>query len=278
MPPLGRGAGAPVKLISSTRLQDGQQFSPDGQKVVFSSDRSGTPQIWVCDSNGANATQLTSMDSLNTGSPQWSPDGRLIAFDSVVGGNLSIFLVGADGGKPRTLVVDSHLNSTPSFSRDGQWVYFDSDRSGQYEVWKVRTEGGPLVQVTFHNGFLPMESVDGEYVYYIKGSDLNPGNEGHLWRIPTAGGEEELAMTNPIVDVYWTTGPGGIYFIDPGTKPQPTLKFFDASSKRTNQIASLEKKPACCGREITVSPDGSAILYAQVDSEITNIVVIDNFQ
>src|SRR4029077_5295260 len=120
MPPLGRGAGAPVKLISSTRLQDGQQFSPDGQKVVFSSDRSGTPQIWVCDSNGANATQLTSMDSLNTGSPQWSPDGRLIAFDSVVGGNLSIFLVGADGGKPRALVVDSHLNSTPSFSRDGQ--------------------------------------------------------------------------------------------------------------------------------------------------------------
>jgi serine/threonine protein kinase len=52
-------AGPPTKLVSSTRLQSGAQYSPDGRRIVFISARTGTAQLWACDSDGSNAMELT---------------------------------------------------------------------------------------------------------------------------------------------------------------------------------------------------------------------------
>jgi Tol biopolymer transport system component len=62
---------APTRLIASTRHDNNPKFSPDGQKITFESNRSGTFEIWLCDSDGGNPIQLTSMGS--AGSPSWSP-------------------------------------------------------------------------------------------------------------------------------------------------------------------------------------------------------------
>ena len=54
--------GAP--FITSTRMDANPQFSPDGKRIVFTSgrlNRSGSYEIWVCDSDGSNAEQLTSL-------------------------------------------------------------------------------------------------------------------------------------------------------------------------------------------------------------------------
>jgi Tol biopolymer transport system component len=55
-PPKGH---SPRKVISSSRKDDGPQLSPDGSKIAFESDRSGSGEIWICDRDGANALQLT---------------------------------------------------------------------------------------------------------------------------------------------------------------------------------------------------------------------------
>ena len=52
---------APVPLIQSTRNQGFPTYSPDGKRVAFNSDASGHEEIWVCNSDGSNATQLTSV-------------------------------------------------------------------------------------------------------------------------------------------------------------------------------------------------------------------------
>jgi predicted Ser/Thr protein kinase len=52
-------ASPPSKLISTTRSEYKPQFSPDGKKIAFVSDRSGAEEVWVCDADGANAVQLT---------------------------------------------------------------------------------------------------------------------------------------------------------------------------------------------------------------------------
>jgi Tol biopolymer transport system component len=67
-----------TKLIASTHLDHMPQYSPDGTRIAFASDRSGSHEIWVCDSNGSGTMQLTSFDGPMTSGPHWSPDGRQI--------------------------------------------------------------------------------------------------------------------------------------------------------------------------------------------------------
>jgi Tol biopolymer transport system component len=61
------------KLISSTRVDAGPQFSPDGNTVAYQSDRSGVFEIWLCKRDGTDVRQLTHMGVAWTGTP---PDGR----------------------------------------------------------------------------------------------------------------------------------------------------------------------------------------------------------
>ena len=83
--------GLPVTFISSTRYDESPQFSPDGKRIAFSSDRSGSGEIWVCDSDGLNAVQLTSLGGPLVTMPRWSPDGEHIAFDSSAEGQFDIY-------------------------------------------------------------------------------------------------------------------------------------------------------------------------------------------
>ena len=91
-------SGRPSMVVASSRLDDNPDFSPDGRRIAFQSDRSGSLEVWVCDSDGSHARQLTTFGHGHTGSPRWSPDGTRIAFDSSVDGMYQIYLTGADGG------------------------------------------------------------------------------------------------------------------------------------------------------------------------------------
>ncbi|MGH7453593.1 MAG: adenylate/guanylate cyclase domain-containing protein, partial [bacterium] len=66
----------PAPLISSTQENHFPHYSPDGNKIAFASNRSGSLEIWVCDSDGQNPVQLTFFGSGVTAAPRWSPDGR----------------------------------------------------------------------------------------------------------------------------------------------------------------------------------------------------------
>src|SRR2546429_5895686 len=114
-----------TQLISSSQGDCSPEFSPDGKKVAFVSERSGISQIWICDSDGRNPLQLTSFGGPHgAGSPSWSPDGRLIAFDCGATGLQDIFMISAEGGSPRRLTDGNANNVVPTWSRDGQWIYY----------------------------------------------------------------------------------------------------------------------------------------------------------
>ena len=51
--------GAPTQVVASTREESSPQYSPDGNRIVFVSDQTGSREIWVCDSDGSNSVQLT---------------------------------------------------------------------------------------------------------------------------------------------------------------------------------------------------------------------------
>ena len=59
VPSAGQGTETPERFIASTGGDAYPQYSPDGTRILFGSSRSGYSEIWVCDSDGTNPTQLT---------------------------------------------------------------------------------------------------------------------------------------------------------------------------------------------------------------------------
>jgi Tol biopolymer transport system component/DNA-binding winged helix-turn-helix (wHTH) protein len=265
-------AGPPERFISSTRMESGPQFSPDGSKIAFESTRSGAYEVWMCRSDGSGLVQLTHFNSV-TGTPRWSPDGQQIAFDSRAAGNADIFVVDSQGGPPRKLTSELSNEVVPSWSHDGRWIYFASGRTGGWEVWKAPSTGGPPVQVTCHGGFAAFESPDGRFLYYAKGLTV-PG----LWRIPTKGGEEIELISALEAGYwgYWAVVDSGIYYLNMQTKP--AIAFFDLTTHRTTPVFDLENPPAREAPGLAVSADKKTILYTQLDALNNDIILVENFR
>ena len=271
-------AGPPDRIISSTRMESGPQYSPDGSKIAFESTRSGAYEVWICRSDGSDLLQLTHYDSIS-GTPRWSPNGQQIVFDSRVfgsNGNTDIFVVDSHGGSPRMLTGGASAASSaavPSWSRNGRWIYFASDRSGRWEVWKMPSTGGSAVQVTHRGGFAAFESLDGKVLYYAKGLNV-PG----LWRMPTDGGEESelISSLEPGYWGYWAVVEDGIYYLD--TTAKPGIAFFNVTTHRTTRVFNLENRPAREAPGLAVSPDKGTILYTQVDALSRDITLVENFR
>lgn len=272
--PATKQAGAPIKLIASSLMEAGPQYSLDGQKIAFSSLRSGRSEIWVSDRNGENLVAIASLGK-EDGTPRWSPDGKQITFDSLVEDNWDIYVVGANGGQPRRLTTEAAEDTCASWSRDGKWIYFGSARSGSREIWKMPATGGDAVQVTRQGGFEGFESPDGKYFYYAKGR-----RAAGIWRVPVEGGEETLVLDHHRAGYwrYWAVTEQGIYFATAEVPKHPLLEFFDFASGKVTLIATLEKQihPAIWG--LTVSPDSRAVLYLQYDQRGSDIMLMENFR
>jgi Tol biopolymer transport system component len=264
-------AGLPVTLISSTRMDQMPEFSPDGKKIAFCSDRSGSVEIWICDSDGLNAVQLTSFGGPDVTTPRWSPDGEHIAFDSTAGGQFDIYTVNVNGGKPRRLTTDPANDGNPSWSHDGRWIYFDSKRTGEAQVWKIPANGGAEVQVTRKGGIGPLESPDGKFLYYAKA--LFGTN---VWKVPVGGGEETEVFESLSAYTNMAIVNNGIYFIPTQSASKgSSIQFFSFPTGKIKPIATIERT---AGFGLAVSPDGRWILYTQVDQQGSDLMLVENFR
>ncbi|PYV25321.1 MAG: hypothetical protein DMG24_09330 [Acidobacteria bacterium] len=262
----------PTKLISSTRTQFDMDFSPDGKKIAFGSDRTGSEEIWISASDGSNPVQLTSFGAPSTGTPRWSPDGKQIAFDSHKVGHSDIYVVNAEGGEPRRMTTEPFENNVPSWSRDGKLIYFSSDRTGDWQIWKVPAVGGKALQVTKQGGFEAFESADRRLLYYCKSF----GVQG-VWKIPVEGGEEVRVLDQGGL-FGWALVSHGICLINPGATPA-TIDFFEFASKRLKHLTAVDLGPSAnAGSGFAVSPDGKWVLYTRVDQLDSDIMLVENFQ
>jgi eukaryotic-like serine/threonine-protein kinase len=263
--------GSPVKLIASSRMDGEGDYSPDGKRIAFSSDRSGNFEIWVTTSGGSNPVQLTSFGGSQTGSPRWSPDGQSIAFDSRLEGHSDIFVISTEGGSPRRLTTEPSENNVPSWSRNGKWVYFSSDRSGDWQIWKVPAGGGAATQVTKTGGFVALESWDGKTLYHYK-------PDRSIWRMPVDGGEATRVLEGVPETDTWAILEKGIVFQD-NDERLARIKFFDFATRGTREITSVELGPgAPSGKMFSISPDGKWILYSRVDQFDSDIMLVENFR
>jgi Tol biopolymer transport system component len=267
---LDRRPSSPERFIASSFREAYAQYSPDGKRIAFFSNRGGTVQIWTCDADGSRPTQITAMSGSTTGSPRWSPDGQQVSFDSDTGGRWHIYAVSADGGKPRQITNDGSTNVVSSWSHDGRWIYFGSNRSGTFEVWKAPAGGGDAVQMTHAGGSAPVESPDGKSLYFTK----RDGAEG-VWRMPVEGGQETQILDR-VYRYNFAVAEREIYFTPP---PSPdgtsSIEVLNLVTRGITRVAKIDK-PVDLG--LALSPDGRDLAWAQLDYVGGDLMLVENFR
>ena len=132
-------------------------ITPDGNAVLFASDRGGRYQIYEIDLLSDGLTQLTNFDRLNAYAPTASPDGSLIVFYGITHGgqypgNHNIWLMEGDGANPFQLTYLAGGGWDPVWSPDGTQILFASQVGGVPQLFIIDADGTGLRQVTDLNG------------------------------------------------------------------------------------------------------------------------------
>lgn len=149
-----------VRLTSEPSSELDAAFAPDGQRLAFASDASGSMQIYVLELESGKRTQLTQL-AAGADQPSWSADGKQIVFHS----SASVFIMQADGSGQREVargLDDFNAFKNPSLAADGSEVVFDRNNEidaahldGSQQRYVVRnwttTEETPAVSPDGHN-------------------------------------------------------------------------------------------------------------------------------
>jgi len=278
---------AATPFCDATRMDSPGRFSPDGREVAFTSDRSGSQQVWVTSLDGTPPRMVTQLQDASVRVGSWSPDGRSLAFDATIRDRTHIYVVPVNGGPMRRLTNGRATEIDPEWSRDGRWIYYASGE-GRSTIWRAPAGGGPPVRLTSELGFEPRESPDGRSLYFIdRPRFFGLGPVASLKRMPADGGAVET-LDVPVMAGAWEITDAGLVFVFvPGlggatdfARAPDVLEIYDFAERRIRVLGTLGFRvgPFAATRFLIVSRDGRWALASHVDRWDRDILVVDNFR
>ena len=109
--------GNASRLTNDEGTEGSPRWSPDGQKIVFDSDRAGNADVYVMNADGGSVRVLTSGPEGEL-MADWSPDGTKIVYAVALAiGPLELFVMNADGSEKRQITMGGGLKVYPSLGR-----------------------------------------------------------------------------------------------------------------------------------------------------------------
>lgn len=199
--------GANVQyLTDSSSLVLAPRFSPNGDRVLYTSYETGFPRIYVMDVGKVKRRVLEQQDGTMSFAPRFSPDGRTVVFSLYQGGNTDIYTLSISGGKNKRLTSSPSIDTAPSYSPDGKRIVFESDRSGTQQLYIMGANGGEPRRISFGKGRYgtPVWSPRGDLIAFTKQSK----GRFHIGVMRVDGSEERL-LTASFLDEGPTWSPNG---------------------------------------------------------------------
>ncbi|HKE26147.1 MAG TPA: winged helix-turn-helix domain-containing protein [Bryobacteraceae bacterium] len=258
----------PQPFLVSGSADQGEEFSPDGSRIVFLSGRAGAGlSMWLANADGSHAVEFNGTGHME---PRWSPDGRMIASATATkDGTRHVEVVELSDGRHRQLGGGPFTGMRPAWSRDGKWVYFGSDRTGRFEIWRVPFEDGKPEQITRSGGLEAVESVDAKTLYYLKREGAGP-----LFSQPLGGGPERQ-IVDLVLGRGFTVFADGIYYLSPIASGKSEIRFHEFATGHSSLIGTIENRVLCC---LSVSPDRKTFLYSDFASSGNVLMLVKNFR
>ena len=206
--------GAKTRLTFNAQSDGDPLWSPDGKRLVFTSNRSGDGHIHLYDMlvSASDDEQLLMQGDGDDIPTSWSRDGKYILFMRFQGGGRSgVWLLPLDDRKPKPLLQSSAFElSAATFSPNGRFIAYTSDETGRNEVYvQPFPLSGEKWVISSGGGFLPQWRDDGKELFYVT-------TDGRVMsaEIKSDGAFDDL-VTKPLFQIDIKRAPGYPYAVAP---------------------------------------------------------------
>lgn len=179
--------------------------SPDGRRVAFTgTDEDDNVDIYVVNRDGSNLVRLTWGSSIDD-QPAWSPDGNTIAFRSTRSGWSDVWVMNANGARPRRLTplpgaddvrIPEDMSERPAWSPDGRYIAYSRTIGAGAWIEVMNADGSgkrALTQGSLDNQ--PTWSPDGRIVTFVRRFAGHP--EAVIMSVFAASGDQVILVNPP---------------------------------------------------------------------------------
>jgi TolB protein len=191
------------KLVDSPGYDAEATISPNGKKIVFTSERDGDLELYSMDTNGKNVKRLTNEPGYDGGA-FYSPDNKMIVYRGshptdpkliardkellkqhlIVPITFEVWVMNADGSNKRQVTKLNAASFAPFFTPDGKRIifctnYFATDaKKRNFDLAVINIDGTGLERITYNESFdgFPMFSPDGKKLAFA--SNRNGAHQG----------------------------------------------------------------------------------------------------
>ncbi|MEM6708894.1 MAG: amidohydrolase family protein [Pseudomonadota bacterium] len=281
---LGDLYSLPVSGGTATRLTDGlafdsqPRFSPDGNRIVFISDRGGFDELWTIAPDGSDPHRIAKGSSQHDlASPAWSPDGQHVVVSRQSWGlrTFELWAYPVNGGTGVQLTKASPKKGTPArdrgnslgpvYSPDGQYLYYARKRGGfaynvRFPLWQIarhdlRSDRMTVISALPGSAFKPTLSPDGERLAYatrdqqatvLRLRNLKTG-EDRRYAVPLEDDEQESRYTRDLLPNFAFHPNGDSLFLSSKGRPvqlnleDGTLRAIPFQVEATVELGALSR-------------------------------------
>ena len=252
-------------------------FSPDGQQIAFSSNASGSFQIWVMDDLGSHLVKLTSLGG-NQLSPEWNPAKREIAFLSVQNSSSAITILSTITNR-LAKICDGYCSNETTFdwSPSGSFIVYNANFGSKSEIFITNTLTWKETELTPRNqaeNLDPKWSSDGRWILFSSNSsgsfeiyEMNTTG-GNLRQLSSGRGDDFAPLMSPdgkyVAFTSNSSGEGNLWLMKSnGSDQQPV------ESNPLKQKPGLDYSPSVTVETRAIwRPDGRALLFDTTQSDL----------
>ncbi|HZH30094.1 MAG TPA: protein kinase [Pyrinomonadaceae bacterium] len=216
-------AANPLRLTTDISHDWHPDYSPDGSRIAFASNRDGATEIYVMNADGSGVRRLT-FNSTEDDCPAWSNDGTKIAFQSRRDGQMEVYVMDADGSNQRNLTNNPAEDARPAWSPDDQRIAYGGntlDAPTNYDVFTMRADGSDKIKLTDDPRFDSDAawSPDGREIAFTSARD---GKSYEIYVMNADGSNARNLTNHPGDDAKPVWSPDGKHITFAGNRPNKT--------------------------------------------------------